>query len=59
MKKYSFQTQLYPLLLLFICVTVGNAQPKMIRTQGKESGNMGCELQDKTATFGSAQEVLA
>ena len=36
-----------------------NQRPKMIRTQGVMSGNVGCELQDKTATFGSAQEVLA
>lgn len=64
MRKYFLQTQVFTFLTI---ITFGtscngqvktnlpkeniNQQPKMIRTQGVISGNIGCELQDKAGNL--------
>ncbi len=64
MKKHFLPSQLYPLLFLLLFFISCNGQvkknlpktdteslPKMIRTQGIVSGNVGCELQDKAGNL--------
>ncbi|MES2767284.1 MAG: two-component regulator propeller domain-containing protein [Bacteroidota bacterium] len=44
----------YALLLLFLIFIMSNSadgQPKMVRTQGVVSGNVGCEIQDKNGNI--------
>lgn len=64
MRKYFLQTQVFNfLIIIFFCTACNgqvktnlpkeniNQQPKMIRTQGIISGNVGCELQDKAGNL--------
>jgi ligand-binding sensor domain-containing protein len=64
MRKYFLQTQVFTSLTIIFWGTSCNGQvktnlpkeninqqPKMIRTQGVKSGNVGCELQDKAGNL--------
>ena len=64
MRKYFLQRQVITFLTIIFLGTSCNGQvktnlpkeninqqPKMIRTQGVMSGNVGCELQDKTGNL--------
>jgi ligand-binding sensor domain-containing protein len=64
MRKYFLQTQVFTFLTIIFLGTSCNGQvktnlpkeninqqPKMIRTQGVISGNVGCELQDKAGNL--------
>lgn len=64
MRKYFLQTQVFTFLIIIFLGTSCNGQvktnlpkeninqqPKMIRTQGVISGNVGCELQDKAGNL--------